>query len=135
MRPSAGSEWDTVAPVVNGGIVEVTPPTLEEVLTSNEIMSEIAPRRTQSTASDDCLYCASLAQEMHRRAVPMAEVIQTYAEIDVAISCFHLRWAEEVFLPSASKLEILLPRVRLSSELCFNRISKYRGVWSLPPRS
>lgn len=79
------SEWDTVGPVINAGSVEVGPPTLTEVFTSNEISSEITPRPTQPTTSDDCLYCASLAQEMHRRAVPMAEVIQTYAEIDVAV--------------------------------------------------
>lgn len=77
------SDWLTVGPVIDAGVVTITPPSITEIFTSNEVTSEITPRPTAAT--NDCLYCGALSVEMHKMAVPMATVIETYAEIDLAI--------------------------------------------------
>lgn len=49
--------------------------------------ADVSPRPAQAPASssDDCLYCGQLASEMHKRAEPMAQVIETYAQVDLMV--------------------------------------------------
>jgi hypothetical protein len=53
---------------------------IQEQVTVNASDTPIEPVKT-----DDCLYCAALSVEMKKRAEPTAQVIQTYAAIDLMV--------------------------------------------------
>ena len=71
------SEWDKHPPLIDAGTVNVR---ATDASNAEELVM----------SSDDCLYCSSLAVEMHKMAVPMAKVLETGAQIDVAIITFPL---------------------------------------------
>jgi RHS repeat-associated protein len=78
------SEDSTVLGAVT--IVDKSPEVIIPVI-DLVMAAAVTPRQTEQPApkENNCLWCGDLAVGMHKRAVPMAQVIETYAEVDLMV--------------------------------------------------